>query len=153
MIYFTTDELRLEIDLLNWYRGEAAKRNDLDADVAQSSVDDNRVMGVFLRDAAEDILIWGNVNDARLTLSVTDESLSFDLHPLDREKEYLIPVLRAAMRKYIVAYVRFRWLLTVKPEWTDGTGLDRYRFDIERLIKSVLKYEKVRRRATNLAGI
>ncbi len=153
MIFFTTDELRQEIDLLNWYRGEAAKRGDVNADVAQSSVDDNRVMGIFLRDAAEDILIWANVNDARLTLNVTDEGLSFDLQPLDSEKEYLIPVLRAAMRKYIVTYVRFRWLLTVKPEWTDGISLERFRYDIERLVRSVLKYGRVRRRSTNLAGI
>ena len=153
MIFFTTDELRLEIDLLNYYKGEAAKRGDMDADVVQSSADDTRVMNIFIRDAAEDILIWANVNDARLTLDITDEGILFGLTPVRADKEYLVPVLKAAIRKYIVAYVRFRWLATVKPEWAVGIELDRFRYDIERFIKSIRDYGTVRRRATNLAGI
>lgn len=153
MIFFTTDELQLEIDLLNWYRGEAAKRGYVDADVVQSSADDSRVMNVFVRDAAEDILIWANVNDAKLMLDLTDEGVLFTLEKVRADREYLVPVLRAAMRKYIVAYVRFRWMATVKPEWTDGVELDRFRYDIERLIKGVKDYGRIRRRSTNLAGI
>jgi hypothetical protein len=62
-------------------------------------------------------------------------------------------ILKNAIRQYLVYEVRLLWMLTVKPEWVDASLEERYVRNIKDAMSAVTTGNKVRRRATDLAGI
>lgn len=152
MILYIEDLLR-EINILNFYKGEAAKRGDMNADVVQSDAGQQDVMGYFIRKVVTDILIFLNNGSVAFTCENKDDQLRFTLNPIREDRPHMKDVLKEAIRQYIVFEVRRLWMMTVRPEWADHSIREELRWDIKTAFSAVAKYEKVRRRATNLAGI
>lgn len=153
MIIYIEDLLR-EINLLNWYRGEAAKRVDENADFVQSDTDQQDALLYHIRNAVTDILLFANANRVKFTCQHREDALVFDLSPLRVGREHLLEILKEAVRQYIVYEVRRLWMMTVRPEWADASIREELRRNIRDAMSAVTAGgNRVRRRPTDLAGI
>lgn len=147
------DDLLKEIDVLNWYRGEAEKRGDSSAAVVQSDKDSQDAMLYFIRKSVTDVLLLLNTGSSMFTCTSDDDILVFNLSPVREDRRYMLDVLKEAIRQYIVFEVRRLWMMTVRPAWADSSIREELRNNMRDASRSVSKGETVRRRATNLAGI
>lgn len=153
MILYIEDLLR-KINILNWYRGEAAKRVDVNADLVQSDSDQQDALLEHIRCVVTDILLLANVNRVKFTCEHSDDALHFYIEPLREGREYLLDVLKEAIRQYIIYEVRRLWMMLVRPEWADVSLREELTQNIKNAMNAVTAGgNRVRRRATDLAGI
>lgn len=146
MILYIEDLLR-EINILNWYKGEAVKRNDENADKIQTDCDTQDALMYHLRDAATDVLSLANLNWMKFTCEYKDDSLIFSLSPLREGREHLLELLKNCIRQYLVYEVRRLWMMNVRPDWADATKRESLRQNITDTITACTKpTERVRRR-------
>lgn len=150
MILYIEDLFR-EINILNWYRGEAAKNGDHDAVFVQSNQDTQDALGYHLRNAVVDVLQFANPNRVKFTCKYEDDALKFSISPVREGREYLLDILKEAIRQYLVFEVRRLWMMTVRPEWSDDSLRSSLRANIlEAMDNSTSGGNKVRRRATTM---
>jgi len=153
MRLYIEDILR-EINVLNWYRGEAAKRVDANADFVQSGSDQQDALLSYIRSVVTDVLLLANANRVKFTCEVTDDELLFGLSPLRAGREHLLDVLKEAIRQYIIYEVRWLWMMTVRPEWADASLREEMKRNLRDAMNAVTAGgERIRRRPTDLAGI
>lgn len=149
MILYIEDLIR-EIDILNWYRGEAVKRNDENADKVQSNADTQDAIMYHLRNAVVDVLQFANPNRVKFTCVYEDDALKFSISPVREGREYLLDVLKEAIRQYLVFEVRRLWMMNIRLEWADDSLRASLRANILEAMNSSTKGNKVRRRATTM---
>lgn len=149
MILYIEDLFR-EINILNWYRGEAAKNGDPNAVFVQSNQDTQDAFGYHLRSAVVDVLKFANPNRVKFTCKYEDDALKFSISPVREGREYLLDILKESIRQYLVFEVRRLWMMTVRPEWADDSLRASLRANILDAMNSSTKGNKVRRRATTM---
>jgi hypothetical protein len=150
MILYIEDLFR-EINILNWYRGEAVKRGDANADLIQSNQDTQDALLYHLRNAVNDVLQFANPNRVRFTCKYEDDQLKFSISPVREGREYLLDVLKESIRQYLVFEVRRLWMMNIRPEWADESLRSSLRANIlEAMNNSTSGGNKVRRRATTM---
>lgn len=152
MILYVEDLLR-EINIKNWYSGEALKRKEPDAVAVQSGADEQDAMMQHIRTAVNTVLLLANPNKIKFVCKYEDDKLSFSLSPIRVGREYLLDVLREAIRQFIVYEVRRLWMMLVRPEWADSSLRGELLRNISTAMGNVANDRRVRRRATDLAGI
>ena len=146
MILYIEDILK-EVNILNWYKGEQAKAGDSAAVFMQSDADAQDALLYHLRNAVTDVLQFANANRVKFTCEHKDDALMFSLSPLREGREYLLDILKEAIRQYLVYEVRRLWLTNVKPELADSSLRESLRENIRKAMNDVTAMgEKVRRR-------
>lgn len=153
MFELSIEELIEEINVLNYYRGEAAKRKDTDAVLMQTAEEQRRALLYHIRSAVTDVLALANAKALKFTCDYLEDRLIFNLEPIRNGMEHLIKILKEAVRQYIVYEVRRLWMGLVSPEMAENALRGELLYKIEKSIRSVGKGERLRRRCTNLAGI
>lgn len=149
MIIFIEDLLR-EINILNWYRGEAAKRTDVNADLVQSDSDQQDALLYHLRNAVNDVLMFANPNRVKFICDYEDDRLVFSISPVREGREYMLDILKESIRQYLVFEVRRLWMMNIRPEWADDSLRASLRANILEAMNSSTSGNKVRRRATTM---
>ena len=150
MILYIEDLFR-EINILNWYRGEAVKRRDESADLIQSSQDTQDALLYHLRNAVNDVLQFANPNRVKFTCKYEDDQLKFSISPVREGREYLLDVLKESIRQYLVFEVRRLWMMNIRPEWADGSMHESLKRNIiDAMSASTSVGSKVRRRAATM---
>lgn len=145
------EDLLREINILNWYRGEAAKRVDGNADLVQTGDDQQDAMMYYLRKVVTDILLFANANRVKFTCDYNDDAFTFSLSPLREGREYMLDILKEALRQYFVYEVRRLWMMNMRPEWADATLREELRQNIKDAMSAVTSMgQRVRRRATTM---
>lgn len=141
------DSLLQEINILNWYQGESAKRYDDNADKVQTCQDQQDALLFHLRSVVVDILQFANPNRVKFTCEYKDDSLVFSLSPLREGREYMLDILKEAIRQYLIYEIRRLWLMNVKPDMADASLRETLRENIRKGINDVTAIgNKVRRR-------
>ena len=150
MILYIEDLLR-EINILNWYKGEAVKRNDENADKIQTDCDTQDALMYHLRNAVTDVLSLANPNNLKFTCDYSDDRLKFSLSPIREGREYMLELLKNCIRQYLVAEVRRLWMRNVRPEWADASKHESLLKNIrDAMSASTSIGNKVRRRAATM---
>ena len=149
MILYIEDLFR-EINILNWYRGEAVKNGDPNAVFVQSNQDTQDALRYHLRSAVVDVLKFANPNRVKFTCEYEDDALKFSISPVREGREYLLDVLKEAIRQYLVFEVRRLWMMNIRPEWADDSLRASLRANILEAMNNSTKGNKVRRRATTM---
>ena len=150
MIIYIEDLLR-EIDIKNWYRGEASKNGDESAVFVQSGKDTQDVMMFYIRGAVNDVLLMANANRVVFRCEYKDDALNFTIEPLRAGREHLLAVLKESVRLYIVYEARRLWMMNIRPEWADASLREALRLNIREAMNGVTALgNKVRRRAATM---
>lgn len=148
MILYIEDILR-EVNILNWYKGEAAKHGDSGAVFVQSDISQQDALLYYLRNAVTDILTFANANRVVFTCAYKDDTLTFSISPLRVGREYLLDLFKETIRLYLVSEIRRLWMMDIRPEWADSSLRELMRENIRKIMNDVTAMgEKVRRRYT-----
>lgn len=147
------EDLLYEINILNYYRGEAAKRKDVDAVVVETAAEQREALLCHMRSAVTDVLMLAPLKSLKFTCEHADDKLKFELSPVREGTEHLIPIFREAVRQYIVYEVRRLWMMLNRPDWAEYAQRAALLGNIKTNIGAIGKSGRVRRRATDLAGI
>ena len=138
-----------------YYAGESKKRQDVDADITQTSSDNYDELSVFMDTALNDVsgMLLKRTKSSSFTRDEKSILCSIDPFTVKTNAEYISTLLRKAIFDYVVNYIVYKWIEMVKPEMA---GL--YFQNIAKLEYSVIKYVGMlsghpRRRSTDLAGI
>lgn len=146
------EELLRDVNILNWYRGEAAKNGgDMSAEIVQSDIDEQEAMMGYIKGAVNTVLLLANSNRVEFRCERKDDALHFSIAPVRVGKEYLLEVLKEAIRLFLVAEVRLMWMLNIRKEWADATMRDMLIMNIKEAMSAVTSMgNKIRRRATTM---
>ena len=149
------NELQQQIDLRNYYMGESAKRKDLDATTIQSNKDDEELLYMFIKRACNELMSAVALRFPYIGINCGEEDIEISF---DTESEYpghLLPMLQQAVTDYIVNEATMQWLLTRRPEMAQSYISLRTSLysNVQHLFGKIYSRKKLRRRATNLAGI
>lgn len=147
------EDLLREINLLNHYKGEAAKRKDADAVLIQSAAEQQDALLNHIRSAVTDVLSLANPNVLKFTCDYSDDKLTFNLQPIREGTEHIVSLLKESVRQYIIYEVRRLWLMLVAPDMAEYALRQELTAKIQKTIRMVGKGQRIRRRPTDLAGI
>lgn len=105
------------VESRTYYKGEVVKRKDMDADLTQSSSDDNTEMSMYATTAANMVsaIIITKIPHARLIITKDDIVFAFE----DVIKPNTKPLIQKAIFDYIVNWCLYMWYHTTWPDLAD----------------------------------
>lgn len=153
-ILIKKDELRQQTDLRNHYMGEALKRRDINADIIQSSSCDDELFDQFLETACNELISIVALRFPHISCTVDKEYVAINFTTTHGTRPDILPLLRQATKDYLVNELTLQWLLLRQPESAQSyISLRTSLFvNVQQQFAKLMK-NKVRRRATDLAGI
>lgn len=148
-------ELQQQIDLKNFYMGESAKRKDKDADTIQSSKDDEDLLLTFIHTACNELVTAVALRFPFISYTIDEENIIFEFETPCNIRSHLLPMLKRATADYLVNEATMHWLLLRHPEMAKSCISVRTELCSNVLFTFAKLYntQKIRRRATDLAGI
>ena len=154
-ILIKRDELQQQTDLRNFYMGESVKRKDIDADTIQSSKDDEELMRMFAHSACNQLITAVAVRFPTISYDIKKEYIAFTYEHDSSSRTHLQPMLKQAITDYIVNEINMQWLLLRQPSMaqTNISLRSSLYSNVQFLFAKLYNTKKIRRRATDLAGI
>lgn len=154
-VFINKKEIFRQVHLRNYYMGESAKRQELNADLIQSSTDDEILLESFLERACS--LLAGSIA-LRLTNFKynSDENYSaFIFETTNDSRNNLISLLNQQITDFLINEVCIHWLLLRMPTLAEGNIAMRTSLytSVQDTFAKFYNIKKVRRRSTDLAGI
>ena len=154
-ILITRNELQQQIDLKNYYMGESAKRNDLNADTIQSSKDDEELLFMFARQACNELVTAVALRFPFISYTIDNDYIMFEFETAKEVRAHLLPILKETVLNYICNEVILQWLLLRKPQMAQANISLRSTLynNVQMMFAKLYNSTKIRRRSTDLAGI
>ena len=154
-ISITRNELQQQIDLRNYYMGESAKRKEYDADTIQSSKDDQELLYMFIKRACNELITAVALRFPYISADTGEEYIEITFDTETAYPEHLLPMLEHSITNYLVNEATLQWLLLRKPEMAQSYISLRASLynNVQHLFGKIYSRKKLRRRATDLAGI
>ena len=154
-ITITWEELRQQIDLKNFYMGESAKRNDLNADTMQSCKDDDKLMLMITQKACNELITAVAVRFPEITCQADMTNITFGFETAAAPSSHLIAMLKQGIKDFLANEVCMHWLLTVRPEMAQTNISLRSSLynNVQLTLAKIYNKQRIRRRPTDLAGI
>lgn len=154
-VYIDREELQQQINLRNYYMGNSVKRNDIDADTIQSSEDDNELFVMFQQRALNELITAVALRFPSIAYKIDDNYIEVTFESYDDTMQHLLPMLKQSLIDYLVNESLLQWLLLRSPAMAQAyISLRHVLYDnVYQQFAKFYNRRKVRRRATNLAGI
>ncbi|MBR5594490.1 MAG: hypothetical protein IKW46_10530 [Bacteroidaceae bacterium] len=148
-------ELQQQINLRNFYMGESAKRKDKDADTIQSSKEDEDLLLAFTHTACNELVTAVALRFPSISYTIDEKEIIFEFETPVDERNHLLPMLERAILDYLVNETIMHWLLLRRRDMSESNISLRASLYSNVLFMFAKMYnsKKIRRRATNLAGI
>ena len=149
------NELQRQIDLRNYYMGESAKRKDSDAATIQSSKDDEEMLYMFIKNACNELVTAVALRFPYISATASEDYIEITFDTENEYPEHLLPMLEQATTNHIVNESIIQWLLLRRPEMAQSYISLRTTLysNVQHLFAKIYSRKKIRRRATDLAGI
>ena len=154
-ISIARNELQQQIDLRNYYMGESAKRKDPDADTIQSCKDDEELLYMFTRRACNELVTAVALRFPYISATIGEEGIEIAFETECQYHEHLLPMLKQGITDHFVNEAIMQWLLLRRPEMAQSYISLRTALysNVQHLFGKIYSRKKLRRRATDLAGI
>ena len=148
-------ELQQQIDLRNFYMGDSARRTDKDADTIQSSKDDEELLFMFIDTACNELVTAVALRFPSISHTIDEKEITFALETHKEQRDDLLNMLKQSIIDYLVNEAIMQWLLLrrsnmAQPQVSLRESLYR---NVQQMFAKLYNTNKIRRRATNLAGI
>ena len=147
-------ELAHRVNLLTHYHAQGEKRKDLNADIGETSFDDEELLNTFLQKATNELVAQQAPRLQNISYRITDDYLEISFTATAKNSFHMLPLLKQAIVDYLVNELMTHWLLIRYPAWSQPYIA--MRKELERNMKELFAAfcnRKIRRRSTNLAGI
>jgi hypothetical protein len=153
-IIIKREELLHQMNLRTHYHAECEKRRDPDADVGETSVDDEEIIDTFLRNSVNAIVMEQRERLKDISCKLTDGYLSVKFTAPVEGRDNLLSMLKQSLTDYLVNELLIQWLFIRQRSWSDSYVAMRSEFyNRVRDIFASFCNRRIRRRPTNLAGI
>lgn len=148
-------ELQQQIDLRNFYMGESAKRKDKDADTIQSSKDDKDLLMMFIHRACNELVTAVALRFPSIDYTIEEKNIIFSFETQNNVRSHLSPLLYRSIVDFLVNEATMHWLLLRRPEMAHTYISLRASLcsNVLFMFAKIYNTHKIRRRATDLAGI
>ena len=135
--------------------GESAKRKDLDATTIQSNKDDEELLYMFIKRACNELMSAVALRFPYIGINCGEEDIEISFDTESEYPEHLLPMLQQAVTDYIVNEATMHWLLLRRPEMAHTYISLRASLcsNVLFMFAKIYNTHKIRRRATDLAGI
>ena len=161
IISIPESELQQQIDLRNFYMGESAKRKDKDADTIQSSKDDKDLLNMFMHTACNELVTAVALRFPSISYRIEEdeddegEKIVFEFETENGLRSHLLPTIQRTISDFIVNETIMQWLLVRSPNMaqTYVTLHTSLYSEVMLMFAKMYNSKKIRRRATDLAGI
>ena len=147
--------LHQQIHLRNYYMGESAKRNNINADTIESSDDEKELFGMLLESACNELVSSVALRFETASHKITPEYISITFTTENNARQGVLPQLRQAIVDYLVNEITLQWLLLRSPQMANSYISLRTTLynNVQQQFAKFSNLRKVRRRPTDLAGI
>lgn len=154
-IMIKKNELQQQVDLKNFYMGEAAKRKDTDADTLQSCTDEQELFVMFLKRALNELTSAVALRFSSITYNIDNEHVELSFETPDDSRARVLPMLKQAITDYLVNEILMHWLQLRQPIMAQPYMVLRPSLhqNVQQLFAKFYNNKPIRRRATDLAGI
>ena len=147
--------LNQQIHLRNYYMGESAKRNNINADTIESSDDEKELFGMLLESACNELVSSVALRFETASHKITPEYISITFTTDNNARQGVLPQLRQAIVDYLVNEITLQWLLLRSPQMANSYISLRTTLynNVQQQFAKFSNLRKVRQRPTDLAGI
>ncbi len=153
-ILIKKEELAYQVDLRTHYHAESEKRKDINADVGETSIDDEELLNSFLVKATNELIANQAGRLENISYKINSDYLDIRFNGSDETRANLLPILKQAIIDYLVNEVITQWMLIRQPSWSNAYIAMRNELNSHvRELFAAFCNRKIRRRPTNLAGI
>lgn len=154
-IILDRETIEQQVHLRNYYMGEAAKRTDINADTIESSTDERELLEMFLTTACNELVSSIALRFASASYNIEHNYISITFTTHNNSRQALLPQLRQAITDYLVNEITLQWLLLRRPQMASSYISLRTTLynNVQQQFAKFSNLKKVRRRATDLAGI
>jgi hypothetical protein len=148
-------ELQRQIDSRNYYMGDAAKKKDPNAATIQSSKYDEEQLYMFIERACNELITAVALRFPCISFNSSEDNIEITFDTESPYPEHLLPMLEQSITGYLVNEATLQWLLLRKPEMSQSYISLRSSLynNVQHLFAKIYSRKKLRRRATDLAGI
>lgn len=153
-ILIKKEELRHRVDLLTHYHADAEKRKDLNADIGETSFDDEELLDTFINRTINEIIAGQSGRFESICGKIKNDYIDIRFIGRDESCGNLQPILKQAITDYLVNELMTQWTLIRYPAWSQPYIA--MRGELFARVKDLFAgfcNRKIRRRPTNLAGI
>lgn len=149
------NELQRQIDSRNYYMADAVKGKDPNAATIQSSGHDEGLLYMFIKRACNELVTAVALRFPYISANTGEESIEIMFDTEAGYPEHLLPMLEQSITSYLVNEATLQWLLLRKPDLTQSYISLRASLynNVQHLFAKIYSRKKLRRRATDLAGI
>ncbi len=149
------NELQRQIDSRNYYMADAAKTKDPNAATIQSCKNDEELLYMFIERACNELVTAVALRFPYISLNTGEEDIEITFDTEAAYPEHLLPMLEHSITNYLVNEATLQWLLLRKPEMAQSYISLRASLynNVQHLFGKIYSRKKLRRRATDLAGI
>ena len=154
-IFINKEELFHRVELLTHYHSEADKRNDLNADIGETSPDDDELMDGFVRKAINELVTPQTARLGDIETDTARDCIYLGFTGADNEaNETVLPILKQAIEDFLVNELMTQWLMIRRRVWSDTyIAMRNELYDKVQGLFDRLSNRKIRRRSTGLGGI
>lgn len=154
-ILIDKEHLYQQIHLRNYYMGESAKRNNINADTIESSDDEKELFGMLLESACNELVSTVALRFDSVSHNITPEYIGITFATENNTRQGLLPQLRQSISDYLVNEITLQWLLLRQPQMANSYISLRTTLynNVQQQFAKFSNLKKVRRRSTDLAGI
>ena len=154
-ILIEKEPLHQQIHLRNYYMGESAKRNNINADTIESSDDERELFAMLLDSACNELVSSVALRFETASYKITPEYIGITFTTENNSRQGLLPQLRQAIVDYLVNEITLQWLLLRSPQMANSYISMRTTLynNVQQQFAKFSNLKKVRRRPTDLAGI
>ena len=153
-ILIKKEELTHQIDLRTHYHAESEKRKDLNADIGETSFDDEELLNTFLSKAVNELTADQSGRLENISYKINRDYLDIRFNSNDETRTNLLPILKQAITDYLVNELLTQWLLIRYPAWSQSyIAMRNELYSRVKELFAAFCNRKIRRRPTNLAGI
>ena len=153
-IVIENEELRHQIDLRTHYHSEGEKRKDLNADIGETTNDDEELIDTFIDSAVNELVAAQSGRFEGMSCRIDDNYIDVRFVSGDDTRSNLLPILKQAITDYIINEIMTQWTLIRYPAWSQSyIAMRNNHFSRVRELFAAFCNRKIRRRSTNLAGI
>ncbi len=154
-IILDRETIEQQVHLRNYYMGEAAKRTNINADTVESCADEKELFEQFLTAALNELVSSVALRFSSASYSIEPQYVCITFTTHNSSRQALLPQLRQATSDYLVNEITLQWLLLRNPQMANSYISLRATLynNVQQHFAKFSNLKKVRRRATDLAGI
>ena len=153
-IIIKKEELTHQIDLRTHYHAESEKRKDINADIGETSLDDEELLDTFINKATNELIASQSGRFPTISCKIKNNYIDISFIGSDETRNKQLPILKQALTDYLVNELMTQWTLIRYPAWSQQYIAMRSELTSQvRELFTIFCNRKIRRRPTNLAGI